>query len=82
MEIINLLTQIDDIEKLRAIFENISSLEKPKLVDGAVEIRKGISYEDILKEQDYAPISYEEFRTEADKVEWEHSLEELLAAAD
>jgi hypothetical protein len=50
--------------------------------DGVVEIREGVSYEQILREQDYHPISYNEFRELADQIEWEHSLEELLEALD
>lgn len=57
-------------------------LEKPKLEDAIVEIREGISYQQILAEQNYTPMSYEEFRALADQIEWEHSLDELLAALD
>jgi len=36
--------------------------------------------EGIMAEQNYKPITYEEFRAKADEIEWEESLEELLEA--
>jgi len=43
-------------------------------------IRESVSLEEIMAEQNYKPVSYEEFRAKADEIEWEESLEELLAA--
>ena len=54
--------------------------EKLHFRDGVVEIREGVSYDQILREQGYQPIAYKEFRALAEKIEWEHSLDELLEA--
>ncbi len=59
---------------------DVQKAEKPKLslTDSIVKIDKSVSFQDILDEQDYESISYEEFRRLADQIEWEHSLDELL----
>lgn len=93
MSIINLITRINDLNKLKLIYQNVEEVDKSSVEsavsekrldfrDAAVEIREGVSYEQILHEQDYQPISYQEFRVLADQIEWEHSLEELLEALD
>lgn len=93
MDIINLVSRINDLNKLKLIYEKVEQVEKlssemssldkqPDFREAEVEIREGISYEQILREQDYHPISYEEFRALADQIEWEHSLEELLQVLD
>ena len=56
--------------------------KKPDFRDAIVEIREGVIFEQLLREQNYKPLSYAEFRKLADQIEWEHSLEELLAALD
>ena len=94
IEIINLITQIDDIEQLKLIYREIeevgnkvttSAVEPEKNLafkDAIVEIRQGVSFKEFLKEQHYQPISYQGFRAIADQIKWEHSLDELLAAID
>lgn len=93
MNIINLITRINDLNKLKLIYKSVEEMDKSSVEpevsdkrldfrDAAVEIREGVSYEDILREQDYQPVSYQEFRALADQIEWEHSLEELLEALD
>ena len=47
-----------------------------------VEVDENISFQELLDEQDYKQISYEQFRKLADQIDWEHSLEELLEALD
>jgi|GEM_PF-613985 len=93
MNIINLITRINDLNKLKLIHKNVEELDESSVEldvsdkrldfrEATVEIREGISYEQILREQDYQPISYQEFRALADQIEWEHSLGELLEALD
>lgn len=93
MNIIDLITRINDLNKLKLIYQNVEEVDKSSVDsalsekrldfrDAAVEIREGVSYEQILHEQDYQPISYQEFRALADQIEWEHSLKELLEALD
>lgn len=93
INIINIVSSIDDVNKLEEIYQGIEEVasksdqeinlsEKPKLSDAIVEIREGVTYQQILAEQNYKPMSYEEFRELADQIEWEHSLDELLAVLD
>ena len=93
INIINIVSSIDDVNKLEEIYQGIEEVasksdqeislsEKPKLSDAIVKIREGVTYQQILTEQNYKPMSYEEFRELADQIEWEHSLDELLAVLD
>lgn len=56
--------------------------KKLDVKSAAIEIAEGVTYQQILQEQNYQPITYQEFIVLADKIEWEHSLDELLAALD
>ncbi|MEL6945450.1 MAG: hypothetical protein AAFO82_22585 [Bacteroidota bacterium] len=47
----------------------------------AAKTRKNISLAQLKKEQNYQAISYKKWRAKADGIEWDESLEELLAAA-
>lgn len=93
INIINLITQINDVDKLKQIYKKITQVNKPTITeskesnnpnfrDAVVEIREGISYQEILEEQNYKPVSYSSFRKKADNIKWEHSLDELLSALD
>ena len=42
------------------------------------EIRKNVSLDTIVSEQQTVPITYEEIQAMIEEVTWEHSLEELL----
>ena len=87
--IIDLITRINDLKKLKLIYKNAEEVDKSSaeptlsekqlnIEEATVEIRKGIPYKQVLREQNYQTISYREFRALADQVEWEHSLSELL----
>lgn len=93
MSIINLITKIDNIEKLKLLKKSAEQLSesldvslldnnRPDFKRSTVEIDEGVSFQELLDEQNYKPISYQEFRELADQIEWEHSLEELLEALD
>ncbi|MEL6837524.1 MAG: hypothetical protein AAFP77_31235 [Bacteroidota bacterium] len=93
MDIISLLSQINDLNELKRVYEEIKKIEiatpnvsdvKPKLDfrNATTEIGKSVSYKELLEEQNYQPISYETFRKLADEIEWDESLEELLEALD
>lgn len=63
----------------KAIEITDESTEKRLRVDLAVKpIRSNVSLEEIDKEQNYSPVSYEKFRADADKLEINESIEELL----
>jgi hypothetical protein len=92
--LINIIQHINDDDALLNLFKQAVLLEKKeakahqknKYVDFNEAIvewdDENISFEDILKQQNYKPISYEEFQAKADEIEWEYSLDELLAALD
>jgi len=87
MNIINIITKIDDADKLERIYKKLekdefSVVKKPAIKEAIVEITEGLTYKEILTDQDYKPITYNEFRDLADQIEWDHSLEELLKALD
>ncbi len=87
MDIINIISKIDDADKLKRIYKNIEqdnveSDLKPNIQDSFVKITEGLSFKQILEEQNYEPITYEEFRVIADQIKWDHSLEELLEVLD
>lgn len=87
IDIINIITRIDDAEELERIYHSLEEktagfTKKSDIKDAIVEIRAGVSYKGILAEQNYKPISYNEFKALAEKINWEHSLEELLAELD
>ena len=42
----------------------------------------GISIDEMVKDQDYQPISAEDFFKKASEIEWEESLEDLLQMID
>ncbi|MEM8525523.1 MAG: hypothetical protein AAGG68_12855 [Bacteroidota bacterium] len=57
--------------------------EKLDFRDAVVEIRENVTFEDLIKEQNYKPITYSEIRKITDEIDWgDVSLEELLEALD
>lgn len=93
MNIINLISRINDLNKLKLIYRKVEQVDKSleeinntdrklDFKNAVVHIREGVTYQQILQEQNYKQISYQEFRKVADQVEWDHSLEELLEALD
>jgi len=56
--------------------------EFPDIQEVIMKIEEEADYDNILKEQNYQPITYEKFRALADDIEWEHSLDEMLAVLD
>ncbi len=92
--LINVIQRINDDNFLLNLFKQATSFEKEEVkeidkneqldfIEAIVEWQdEDVTFEQILKEQNYKPISYEEFRAKADEIEWEHSLDELLAALD
>lgn len=85
--IINIISNIDDETKLERIYRQLERDEfvaasKPDIKQVITEITEGLTYKEILADQDYQPITYNKFRALADEIEWNHSLEELLSALD
>jgi hypothetical protein len=90
MNIIDLLTKINDADKLKLIFKQAEALESAhtkqlptlELDDAIIEIQENRSLDDIYREQGCQPIDYHEFRALADQIKWGFSLEELLTNLD
>ena len=79
-----MLTNTTDMDTLQSIHHKLEAakvaMSDMSFMEAVRPIRPMVSLEEIIKVQDYAPISYKEFRAKADKIEWEESLEELLEA--
>jgi hypothetical protein len=72
MDIISLITQIDDLNFLSNLRKEIvtrtaENESKQDFQTAVVEITEGISFEQILVNQNYKPISFDEFQQEAKK---------------
>lgn len=70
-----------------ALLENIeqhiyaispTTLPKPNFLEAVIPTRKNVSLDTILQEQDYQSINYEKFSAEAQSLDIEEPLEELL----
>ena len=84
LDIIKVVMDIQNEEALSKFEGEATKLKnnqngKPSIQDAIKPIRKNISLEQLKKEQNYQPISYEAFRQLADKIEIEEPIEELLA---
>lgn len=91
-DILEIIFKVDDVKTLETIRHELETIYKdssdqededsdaPLFMKGVKPIRENVTLEQIMAEQDYKPISYQEFRKLADKIEWEESLDELLEA--
>ena len=57
----------------------IEATWKPDIQKAVKPLRSNVSLDDLKKEQNYQLISYEEFEGMAKELDWEESVEELLA---
>ena len=91
-DIFEILIQVEDIETLKVIRQELEVIyskahkkeeEKPRpaFMEGVKGIREAVTLEQLKKEQNYRPCTYEEFRVEADAIDWgDVTLDELLEA--
>lgn len=84
-DIIQFLYQVDDVKLLETIYQQMTETVKkvkkqPAFMKAVKPIRKNVSLAQIKAEQNYKPVDYQTFRAIADKMVWNESLEELLAA--
>lgn len=83
MNVIELIMRIESEKVLAAIeqeaLRHLESQQTPNVWEAARPIRSNVSLEQIMEEQNYRPISYEEFRALAKEVELDDPIEELLA---
>ena len=84
MDIIAAVSQSTDVE----VLEKIRAELDPRDNDGDntspwkganTELRTGVSFADLMREQRYAPVTFEEFTNDPLEDDWEVSLDDLLA---
>lgn len=85
-ELIDALMQTEDVMRLRKIREMFKSsvVERPAAPPDipVVDIKSGLTLEDIEAEQEITPIDVTEFRKNIEAEDWDMSLEELLETLD
>jgi len=83
-DILKILSKVDDVNLLKSVRNQLINSDKEgddlAFLKAVKPIRKGVSLEQMMKEQNYKPITYQEFRAKADNLEWNETLEELLEA--
>lgn len=92
-DIVDILAKVDNVNMLKIIRRELELMhqkfstkiddqtKQPLFISGVKAVREKISLEELMKEQHYQPINYQKFRLLADEIEWQESLDELLAAA-
>jgi len=86
LKIIESILHIEDdnaLDSIEAVIEESTNTQefssKPDIRDAIKPIHSNVSLEQLKKEQNYKRITYKEFRSVADELEWGASIEELLA---
>lgn len=84
-KLIQMIMSVEDEEVLSSIEDTLTKGQEqppkqtPSFWDAAKPIRKSVPFEQLLAEQGYKPMTYEEFRAKADEVGMQEPIEELLA---
>lgn len=83
MDIITTVSQLTDVDMLEKIQAEISTTQQHKNEDtpwkGAeTELRGGASFDDLMREQQYRPITFAEFTHDPLPEDWAVSLDDLL----
>ncbi|MDZ4681085.1 MAG: hypothetical protein SH848_08215 [Saprospiraceae bacterium] len=81
--LIEMLMRIEDEQILNAVESQITqvnpkTVNKPSFRDAVKPIRKTVSFQELLVEQNYKPIPYETFRKMVSGIGIEEPVEELL----
>ena len=87
MDIITTVSQLTDVEALKKIQADINITRKPtdemEVWKGAdMELRSGVSFDELVREQQYRPVTFVEFTHDPLMEDWPVSLDELLAIAN
>ena len=87
LSIIELLIKVNDLNILNAVYNQLENVvdpeidaEIPSFFPAIISIRKNVSLHELMQEQNYKPISYQQFRAKTMDIQWEESLDELLDA--
>ncbi len=92
LDLINLIMRVTDRQRLQTVYRALQSGTQPttraqdpgvdKFLLGQVDIRHGVSKEQIFVEQGQPPITFQEVQSLMTDEPWEQELEELLANLD
>lgn len=79
--LIELIMRMDSTPALQELEKQAQRIAQvtPNVKDAIRPIRSNVSLEDIKREQNYKPVSYQKFRAVADELALEEPIEELLA---
>lgn len=72
----------EDLSKLENQVESLHTREEDRFMEAVKPVRKSVTLEELIAEQNYQPIKKEEFFRKTSELEIEESLEELLAMLD
>jgi trehalose-6-phosphate synthase len=75
---IEMIILLRDFDILQQVHQQLKSYSTPKFMQGVRPIRENISFEQILAEQNYRPLSYQDFREQAKELGEDTPIEELL----
>lgn len=82
-KLIQEIMKLDNEEVLSKLEEEVEAIQKEEVFWTAIKpLRKTITLEQMIKEQNYKPIEKDEFFKMVDELEIEESIEELLSMLD
>ena len=82
-KLIQEIMKLDNEEALSKLEEEVESIQQEEVFCIAIKpLRKTITLEQMIKEQNYKPIEKDEFFKMVDELEIEESIEELLSMLD
>ena len=82
-KLIQEIMKLDNEEALSKLEEEVESIQQEEVFWTAIKpLRKSITLEQMIKEQNYKPIEKDEFFKMVDELEIEESIEELLSMLD
>ena len=77
------IMKLDSEEALSKLEEEVEAIQQEEVFWTAIKpLRKTITLEQMIKEQNYKPIEKDEFFKMVDELEIEESIEELLSMLD
>jgi len=82
-KLIQEIMRLDNEEALSKLEEEVEAIQQEEIFWTAIKpLRKTITLEQMIKEQNYKPIEKDEFFKLVDELEIEESIEELLSMLD
>lgn len=82
-KLIQEIMKLDNEEALSKLEEEVEAIQQEEIFWTAIKpLRKTITLEQMIKEQNYKPIEKDEFFKMVDELQIEESIEELLSMLD